>query len=32
MEVLIAGGHHEVDEIARRARARLDSVSTQAVC
>jgi len=31
LEILTEGGHLEVDEIARRARARLDSVSTQAV-
>ncbi|MCO8272510.1 transcriptional repressor [Actinoplanes sp. TRM 88003] len=31
LEILAAGGHLEVDEIARRARSRLDSVSTQAV-
>jgi Fe2+ or Zn2+ uptake regulation protein len=31
LDVLTEGGHLEVDEIARRARARLDSVSTQAV-
>jgi Fe2+ or Zn2+ uptake regulation protein len=31
LEILTAGGHLEVDEIARHARARLDSVSTQAV-
>ncbi|WP_430780736.1 Fur family transcriptional regulator [Actinoplanes sp. G11-F43] len=31
LEILTGGGHLEVDEIARRARARLDSVSTQAV-
>jgi Fur family ferric uptake transcriptional regulator len=31
LEVLAAGGHLEVDEIANRVRARLDSVSTQAV-
>ena len=31
LEVLADGGHLEVDEIARRVRQRLDSVSTQAV-
>jgi len=31
LEVLGEGGHLEVDEIARRVRIRLDSVSTQAV-
>jgi Fur family ferric uptake transcriptional regulator len=31
LEVLAAGGHLEVDEIAKRVRQRLDSVSTQAV-
>ena len=31
LEVLAAGGHLEVDEIAARVRDRLDSVSTQAV-
>jgi Fur family transcriptional regulator, stress-responsive regulator len=31
LDVLTEGGHLEVDEIARRTRARLDSVSTQAV-
>jgi Fur family transcriptional regulator, stress-responsive regulator len=31
LDVLAAGGHLEVDEIARRVRTRLDSVSTQAV-
>lgn len=31
LEILAEGGHLDVDEIARRARARLDSVSTQAV-
>jgi Fur family ferric uptake transcriptional regulator len=31
LDVLTEGGHLEVDEIARRARATLDSVSTQAV-
>ncbi|MEU4427028.1 Fur family transcriptional regulator [Actinoplanes sp. NPDC024001] len=31
LEVLTAGGHLEVDDIARQVRARLDSVSTQAV-
>jgi len=31
LEVLHEGGHLEVDEIARRVRERLDSVSTQAV-
>ncbi|HLT10119.1 MAG TPA: Fur family transcriptional regulator [Micromonosporaceae bacterium] len=31
LEVLGEGGHLEVDEIATRVRARLDSVSTQAV-
>lgn len=31
LEVLAAGGHLEVDEITRRVRERLDSVSTQAV-
>jgi Fe2+ or Zn2+ uptake regulation protein len=31
LDVLTEGGHLEVEEIARRARARLDSVSTQAV-
>ena len=31
LEILAEGGHLEVDDIARRARARLDSVSTQAV-
>ena len=31
LEVLADGGHLEVDEIARRVRSRLDSVSTQAV-
>ena len=31
LEILAEGGHLEVDEIARRARTRLDSVSTQAV-
>ena len=31
LEVLTEGGHLEVDDIAGRARARLDSVSTQAV-
>lgn len=31
LDVLAAGGHLEVEEIARRVRARLDSVSTQAV-
>ncbi|NUR70310.1 MAG: transcriptional repressor [Hamadaea sp.] len=31
LEVLDAGGHLEVDEITRRVRERIDSVSTQAV-
>ncbi len=31
LDVLAEGGHLEVDEIARRVRQRLDSVSTQAV-
>jgi Fur family transcriptional regulator, stress-responsive regulator len=31
LDILTEGGHLEVDEIARRARTRLDSVSTQAV-
>jgi Fur family ferric uptake transcriptional regulator len=31
LEVLAEGGHLEVEDIARRARTRLDSVSTQAV-
>ncbi|MBB5870473.1 Fur family ferric uptake transcriptional regulator [Allocatelliglobosispora scoriae] len=31
LEILDTGGHFEVDEIARRCRERLDSVSTQAV-
>jgi Fur family transcriptional regulator, stress-responsive regulator len=31
LEILAEGGHLEVDEIARQVRARLDSVSTQAV-
>ncbi|MFI7211058.1 Fur family transcriptional regulator [Micromonospora maritima] len=31
LDVLSAGGHLEVDEITRRVRQRLDSVSTQAV-
>src|SRR5690606_12441023 len=31
LDVLAEGGHLDVDEIARRVRARLDSVSTQAV-
>ena len=31
LEVLAEGGHLEVDDIARRARARLESVSLQAV-
>ncbi|HWB35618.1 MAG TPA: Fur family transcriptional regulator, partial [Rugosimonospora sp.] len=31
LEVLASGGHLDVDEIATRVRARLDSVSTQAV-
>ncbi|WP_127498267.1 Fur family transcriptional regulator [Actinoplanes solisilvae] len=31
LEILAEGGHLEVEDIARRARARLDSVSTQAV-
>jgi Fur family ferric uptake transcriptional regulator len=31
LEVLTHGGHLEVDDIARRVRARLDSVSTQGV-
>ncbi|WP_249714697.1 Fur family transcriptional regulator [Rhizomonospora bruguierae] len=31
LEVLAEGGHLEVEEIARRVRARLESVSTQAV-
>jgi Fur family ferric uptake transcriptional regulator len=31
LDVLRDGGHLEVDEIATRARARLDSVSTQAI-
>ncbi|MFC8847289.1 MULTISPECIES: Fur family transcriptional regulator [unclassified Micromonospora] len=31
LDVLAAGGHLEVDEITRRVRERLDSVSTQAV-
>jgi|SRR5690349_15018425 len=31
LQVLTGGGHLEVDEIARRVRTRLDSVSTQAV-
>lgn len=31
LEVLSAGGHLEVDEVARRVRTKLDSVSTQAV-
>jgi Fur family transcriptional regulator, stress-responsive regulator len=31
LEVLAEGGHLEVEDIARRARDRLDSVSTQAV-
>ena len=31
LDILAEGGHLEVDDIARRARTRLDSVSTQAV-
>jgi len=31
LEVLATGGHLEVDEITRRVRQRLDSVSTQAI-
>jgi Fur family ferric uptake transcriptional regulator len=31
LEVLSTGGHHDVDEIATKVRARLESVSTQAV-
>jgi Fe2+ or Zn2+ uptake regulation protein len=31
LEILTEGGHLEVEDIARRARSRLDSVSTQAV-
>jgi Fur family ferric uptake transcriptional regulator len=31
LEVLATGGHHDVDEIATKVRARLESVSTQAV-
>jgi Fe2+ or Zn2+ uptake regulation protein len=31
LEVLAAGGHLDVDEIAHRVRQRLDSVSTQAI-
>lgn len=31
LEVLAAGGHLDVDEITRRVRAKIDSVSTQAV-
>ncbi len=31
LDILTGGGHLEVDEIAGRVRARLDSVSTQAV-
>jgi Fur family transcriptional regulator, stress-responsive regulator len=31
LEVLAGGGHLDVDEITRRVRARIDSVSTQAV-
>jgi Fur family ferric uptake transcriptional regulator len=31
LEILAGGGHLEVDEITRRVRERLDSVSTQAV-
>jgi Fe2+ or Zn2+ uptake regulation protein len=31
LDVLAAGGHLDVDEIARRVRERIDSVSTQAV-
>jgi Fur family ferric uptake transcriptional regulator len=31
LEVLSTGGHHDVDDIATKVRARLDSVSTQAV-
>jgi Fe2+ or Zn2+ uptake regulation protein len=31
LEILAEGGHLEVEDIARRARARIDSVSTQAV-
>lgn len=31
LDVLAEGGHLDVDEIARRVRTRLDSVSTQAV-
>ncbi|WP_433298316.1 Fur family transcriptional regulator [Actinoplanes sp. CA-030573] len=31
LEILTEGGHLEVEDIARRARGRLDSVSTQAV-
>ena len=31
LEILTEGGHLEVDEIARQARTRLESVSTQAV-
>jgi Fur family transcriptional regulator, stress-responsive regulator len=31
LDILTEGGHLEVDDIARRARTRLDSVSTQAV-
>ena len=31
LEVLTGGGHLDVDDIARQVRARLDSVSTQAV-
>jgi Fur family ferric uptake transcriptional regulator len=31
LEILRSGGHLDVDEITRRARQRLDSVSTQAV-
>ncbi|GLY03347.1 MULTISPECIES: Fur family transcriptional regulator [Actinoplanes] len=31
LEILTAGGHLEVDDITRQVRARLDSVSTQAI-
>ena len=31
LEVLSTGGHHDVDEIAKLVRERIDSVSTQAV-
>jgi Fe2+ or Zn2+ uptake regulation protein len=31
LDILGAGGHHDAEEIARRCRERLDSVSTQAI-